>query len=386
MSADSVEPNQAALYPTEFLNSITPTGLPLHRLLLREFASIILLRSLNPTQGMCNGFRLSVRTFLNHVIVAEIATGIHRGKQAFIPRILMMSSETDFPFVLKRKQFPISPAFYFTTNKGQGQSLESVGIFLPSPDAISSHGQLYVALRKVQNSRCLKVMVIGGSYSPSGSVGISNVVNREVFQYQLENFRDSSLMDLSLNDSPNSTPEHVLSMTIHPDFIAHSVNNFSLCMRVQLAQSKEIDCGTNISTRTETSIRYSNLQNYYSCLKLRLLQHFGQHLDIHPVVDEGNCLYRSLSHIIFGTETMYEQLKTKLICKIYENPEHIVNIMQLSGITCVQEFTEHLDCMGCYCRTIHFGSSSSGRCVTTSMQLLLVLTFRELKLYSRMTS
>ena len=28
LSADSVEPNQAALYPTEFLNSITPTGLP----------------------------------------------------------------------------------------------------------------------------------------------------------------------------------------------------------------------------------------------------------------------------------------------------------------------------------------------------------------------
>ena len=86
------------------------------------------------------------------------------------------------------------------------------------------------------------------------------------------------------------------------------------------------------------------MQNYYSCLKLRLPQHFGQHLDICPVMNDGNCLYRSLSHIIFGTE-MYEQLKTNLTRKIYENPEHMVNVMQMSGITCDQEFTEHLDCI-----------------------------------------
>ena len=205
LSADSVEPNQAALYPTEFLNSITPTGLPPHRLLLREFASIILLRSLDPTQGMCNGSRLSVRAFLNHVIDAEIVTGIHRSKRVFIPRsFYFLFYSFIFPFVLKRKQFPIRPAFCITINKGQRQSLEYVGIFLPSLDAIFSHGQLYVALSRVQNPRGLKVMVSGGSYSPSGGVWIRNVVySREVFQYHLGNFNpslhdtsDSSLMDL----------------------------------------------------------------------------------------------------------------------------------------------------------------------------------------------
>ena len=90
LSVDSVEPNQAPLYPTEFLNSITPTGLPSHRLLLREFASIILLRSLDPTQGMCNGSRFSVRALLNHVMDAEIGTGVHRGKRDFISQILMI--------------------------------------------------------------------------------------------------------------------------------------------------------------------------------------------------------------------------------------------------------------------------------------------------------
>ena len=55
----------------------------------------------------------------------------------------MIPSETNFPFVLRRKQFPIRPAFCIIINKGQGQILESVGIFLPSPDAIFSHGQLH---------------------------------------------------------------------------------------------------------------------------------------------------------------------------------------------------------------------------------------------------
>ena len=40
---------------------------------------------------------------------------------------------------------------------------------------------------------------------------------------------------------------------------------------------------------------------------------------------------------------MYEQLKTKLIGKIYENPEHIVNVLQMPGITSDQELTKHLD-------------------------------------------
>ena len=58
------------------------------------------------------------------------------GQRVFIPRIIITPSEPDFPFVLRRKQFPIHPAYCITINKGQGQSLESVVIILPSPDAI----------------------------------------------------------------------------------------------------------------------------------------------------------------------------------------------------------------------------------------------------------
>ena len=126
---------------------------------VKVYASIILLRNLDPTRGMCNGTRLTVKAFLYRIIDAEIATGVHKGKRVFIPRIPMTPSDSDFPFVLRRRQFPIRPAFCITINKGQGQSLENVGIFLPSPNAIFSHGQLYVALSRVQNPTGLKLMV-----------------------------------------------------------------------------------------------------------------------------------------------------------------------------------------------------------------------------------
>ena len=199
LSADSVPDDQAALYAAEFLNSITPSGLPPHRLYLKIHASVILLRSLDPTGGLCNGTRLTIRALLNRIIDAEIATGVHKGKRVFIPRIPITPTDTDFPFVLRRRQFPIRPAFCITINKGQGQSMENVGIFLPSPEAIFSHGQLYVALSRVQNPNGLKVMVCGGSTSSSGGVWVRYVVYREVFQnhleYVLPSTQDTSFMD-----------------------------------------------------------------------------------------------------------------------------------------------------------------------------------------------
>ena len=187
LSADSVDDTQAAMYPTEFLNTLSPNGMPPHRLILKRFASIILLRSLDPTQGLCNGTRLTVRSVCKRLIYAEIATGSHVGNRVFIPCIpLLTPTDSDFPFVLKRRQFPVRPALCITINKGQGQSLETVGIFLPSPEAIFSHGQLYVALSRVQNPRGLKIMVCGGKESVDGGVLVKNVVYREVFLIRVE--------------------------------------------------------------------------------------------------------------------------------------------------------------------------------------------------------
>ena len=70
---------------------------------------------------------------------------------------------------------------------------------------------------------------------------------------------------------------------------------------------------------------------------------FGNTLHLCPVIGDGNCLYRSLSHIIFGTERYYYTLKYNLIRKFRSTPQHTLNIMHMSGTTSEQELNEHFD-------------------------------------------
>ena len=82
-----------------------------------------------------------LRAFLNRLIDAEIATSVHKGKRVYIPRILLSPSESGLPLILRRRQFLIRLAYCITINKGQGQSLDTVGIYLHSSEAIFRHGQ-----------------------------------------------------------------------------------------------------------------------------------------------------------------------------------------------------------------------------------------------------
>ncbi len=72
LSADSVlDDTDAFLYPTEFLNTILPSGLPPHKLKLKIGAPIMLLRNMNGSKGQVNGTRMVVRGF-GHVVDAKI--------------------------------------------------------------------------------------------------------------------------------------------------------------------------------------------------------------------------------------------------------------------------------------------------------------------------
>jgi ATP-dependent DNA helicase PIF1 len=144
-----------SLYPVEFLNILQFNGIANHKLELKVGVPILLLRNLNQSIGLCNGTRLIVKRLGQRVIEAEIITGNNVGKRVFIPRIIMSPSGTDWPFVLRRRQFPVRVAFAITINKSQGQTFNNVGVYLSSP--VYSHGQLYVAISWVTSSANIKI-------------------------------------------------------------------------------------------------------------------------------------------------------------------------------------------------------------------------------------
>lgn len=182
LSADSVEDNNLVnqnLYSSKFLNTLTPSGMPPHKLILKVGVPIILLRNINPTEGLCNGTRLIIRRLQSYVIDAEILTGFYLGKRVFIPRITLTPSDANLPFQMVRHQFPIRLAFALTINKAQGQTIPKVGLYLPEP--VFSHGQLYVALSRVQSQNNIKILVKNGHVAEKEGTYTKNIVYREIF-------------------------------------------------------------------------------------------------------------------------------------------------------------------------------------------------------------
>jgi len=143
----------------------------------------MLLRNLNPKKGLCNGTRLVIKSLHNNFIIAEIVSQCNRGDVVFIPRIDLAPSDVNLPFILKRRQFPIIPAYAMTINKSQGQTFEYVGVHLNDP--VFSHGQLYVALSRSKNPSNLKVFIkqgnLQGKLQNNERVFTQNIVYNEIF-------------------------------------------------------------------------------------------------------------------------------------------------------------------------------------------------------------
>ncbi len=93
---------------------------------------MILLR--NMPGGLANGTRLIVVKLMQHIIDVEIATRPDKGKRVFIPRLNITPFDMEMmPFTLCRRQFPLRSAFAMTINKAQGQTLQTMGVYLPKP-------------------------------------------------------------------------------------------------------------------------------------------------------------------------------------------------------------------------------------------------------------
>lgn len=184
-SVDSIicdHPEEEMNYPTEFLNSLTPSGMPPHRLLLKVGAIVMLLRNLNTLRGLCNGSRLVIEKLGENVLFCKLLSGSKEGDVSLIPRIFLRSSAADLPFGFSRLQFPIKLAYAMTINKAQGQTLEHVGIVLPRP--VFTHGQLYVAFSRCRKKENIRVCITESKEQGRTKDGVytKNVVYKEVFE------------------------------------------------------------------------------------------------------------------------------------------------------------------------------------------------------------
>ncbi len=83
------------------------------------------------------------------------------------------------PFQLVRHQFPIRLAFAMTINKAQGQTIPYMGLDLRNP--VFAHGQLYVALSRVQAKKNIIILVKNDHIEDKSNVYTKNIIYKEIF-------------------------------------------------------------------------------------------------------------------------------------------------------------------------------------------------------------
>ena len=123
-SFNEVEGDTQHLYQQEFLNSISPGGLPPHILRLKKGAPIMLLRNIDPKAELCNGTRLICRGCFNKVIDAEILTRRYVGTHIFFAKNPFEDNRKCTPAICN-DQTSISCTFEFYTYNKQSASSDN---------------------------------------------------------------------------------------------------------------------------------------------------------------------------------------------------------------------------------------------------------------------
>jgi hypothetical protein len=160
LSIDAALDCETSLYPIEFVNSITLSGVPDHVVPLKKGAPYLITQNTSPI--LCNGTRVVFHRRVGRCLEVQIAAGAHIGEFHYIPRMVLTVVSPTIPFTLRRVQFPLMPCWAMTVHKSQGQTLDKVGIFFARPTW--AHGLLYVAVSRVRRTNdCFWVGDQGGT-------------------------------------------------------------------------------------------------------------------------------------------------------------------------------------------------------------------------------
>jgi ATP-dependent DNA helicase PIF1 len=125
-SADQVDDiRDSRGFSMEYMNGLTPNGMPRHCIALKPGVPLMLMRNLEPKNGLCNGSRLIFRYMSRNNRLMICSHNIHGvTREVAIPRIVLKPKDNEFLFDWSRRQFPVRVAFACTINKSQGQTMK----------------------------------------------------------------------------------------------------------------------------------------------------------------------------------------------------------------------------------------------------------------------
>ncbi|CAN0881846.1 hypothetical protein LINGRAHAP2_LOCUS14466, partial [Linum grandiflorum] len=157
--------SRAIVAPTNhdvtLINDYILTQLPgdtkvyLNELHFKQYIIVMLLRNLNPAAGLCNGTRILITHLGNNVIRGLIVGGTFEGTA-----------------------IPASTYYGMTNNKSQGQTLDHIGVYFPTP--VFSHSQLYVALSRLRSTWGIHIALENATAPVPETT--RNIVYKEIFE------------------------------------------------------------------------------------------------------------------------------------------------------------------------------------------------------------
>lgn len=140
----------------EYMSACSGINFPPSTLKIRKGMPLVLLKTLNVSNGLRKGARVIViehsRLSL-YVRLIGVPTGAD--KYAIIPRVLFDSDPSrEYPFT--RRQFPVRPSFTMSIRRSQGEYFEHVGVDLRESPLLSSQPRMaFSRARQPQNLHVL---------------------------------------------------------------------------------------------------------------------------------------------------------------------------------------------------------------------------------------
>jgi hypothetical protein len=117
----------------------------------------MLLKNLSVDQGLANGTRLVYQS--NERSKTLICTD-GQGKEHHIPRLLMNQKIKDG--FIRRRQFPLRLAYATTIHKGQSQTIDRLGIYMPEKSTMFAEGMPYTAFSRLRRLGGLRLFMENG--------------------------------------------------------------------------------------------------------------------------------------------------------------------------------------------------------------------------------